>query len=178
MTQCRADRTAHAGSEPADQVEWNCGGHGDHHSTPQLDRDRGRNHHPVNNPGSQLADLLKFVQGPDFPTAGIIHGKAGILQPRMAVAAFMMRAKAAIETSIKTGRGHHCYRDSYQVNKSRLIERIAELVNNKDIEAISDIRDESDRDGMRIVVELKRAPSRRLCSTSFISTHKCRKASA
>jgi len=111
----------------------------------------------VNNPGSQLADLLKFVQGPDFPTAGIIHGKAGIFAAyKDGRGRFMMRAKAAIETFNKDRQAIIVTEIPYQVNKSRLIERIAELVNNKDIEDISDIRDESDRDGMRIVVELKR----------------------
>jgi len=111
----------------------------------------------VNNPGSQLADLLKFVQGPDFPTAGIIHGKAGIFAAyKDGRGRFMMRSKAAIETFNKDRQAIIVTEIPYQVNKSRLIERIAELVNNKDIEDISDIRDESDRDGMRIVVELKR----------------------
>jgi DNA gyrase subunit A len=111
----------------------------------------------VNTPTSQLADLLKFVQGPDFPTAGIIHGKAGIFAAyKDGRGRFMMRAKAAIETFNKDRQAIIVTEIPYQVNKSRLIERIAELVNNKDIEDISDIRDESDRDGMRIVVELKR----------------------
>src|SRR5256884_5774043 len=111
----------------------------------------------VNNPGSQLADLLKFVQGPDFPTAGIIHGKSGIFAAyKDGRGRFMMRAKASIETFNKDRQAIIVTEIPYQVNKSRLIERIAELVNNKDIEDISDIRDESDRDGMRIVVELKR----------------------
>src|SRR5256884_6338520 len=111
----------------------------------------------VNNPGSQLADLLKFVQGPDFPTAGIIHGKAGMFAAYKAGRGrFMMLAKAAIATFNKDRQAIIVTEIPYQVNKSRLIERIAELVNNKDIEDISDIRDESDRDGMRIVVELKR----------------------
>src|SRR5256714_3476925 len=111
----------------------------------------------VNNPGFQLADLLKFVQGPDFPTAGIIHGKAGIFAAyKDGRGRFMMRAKAAIETFNKDRQAIIVTEIPYQVNKSRLIERIAELVNNKDIEDISDIRDEADRDGMRIVIDLKR----------------------
>src|SRR3989442_5793773 len=111
----------------------------------------------VNNPTAQLAELLKFVQGPDFPTAGIIHGKAGIFEAyRNGRGRFMMRAKAAIETFSKDRHAIIVTEISYQENKPRLIERIAELVNNKNIEDISDIRDESDRDGMRIVVELKR----------------------
>src|SRR5881275_1077949 len=111
----------------------------------------------VNNPNAQLADLLKFVQGPDFPTAGIIHGKAGIFAAyKDGRGRFTMRAKAAIETFNKDRQAIIVTEIPYQVNKSRLIERIAELVNNKVIDDISDIRDESDRDGMRIVIELKR----------------------
>src|SRR2546421_2448778 len=111
----------------------------------------------VNNPGSQLADLLKFVQGPDFPTAGIINGRAGIFEAyRTGRGRFTMRAKAAIETFSKDRQAIIVTEIPYQVNKARLIERMAELVNNKTIEDISDIRDESDRDGMRILIELKR----------------------
>ncbi len=111
----------------------------------------------VNNPSSQLADLLKFVQGPDFPTAGIIHGKKGIYDAYVnGRGRFMMRAKAAIENINKDKQAIIVTEIPYQVNKARLIDRIADLVNNKDIEDISDIRDESDRDGMRIVLELKR----------------------
>ncbi len=111
----------------------------------------------VNNPNAQLAEILKFVQGPDFPTAGIIHGRAGIFEAyRTGRGRFMMRAKAAIENVTKDRQAIIVTEIPYQVNKARLVERIAQLVNDKDIEDISDIRDESDRDGMRIVVELKR----------------------
>ncbi len=111
----------------------------------------------VNNPNAQLAEVLKFVQGPDFPTAGIINGRAGIFEAyRTGRGRFMMRAKAAIETFNKDRQAIIVTEIPYQVNKARLVERIAQLVNDKDIEDISDIRDESDRDGMRIVVELKR----------------------
>src|ERR1700758_513655 len=111
----------------------------------------------VNNPAAQLADLLKFVQGPDFPTYGIIHGKAGIYEAyKNGRGRFMMRAKAGIETFNKDRQAIVITEIPYQVNKSRLIERIAQLVNDKIIDDVSDIRDESDRDGMRIVVELKR----------------------
>ena len=97
------------------------------------------------------------MQGPDFPTAGIIHGKSGILEAyKTGRGRFMMRAKAAIETFSKDREAIIVTEIPYQVNKARLIERIAELINNKDIEDISDVRDESDRDGMRIVMELKR----------------------
>jgi DNA gyrase subunit A len=111
----------------------------------------------VNNPGAQLAEILKFVQGPDFPTAGMIHGRAGIFEAyRTGRGRFMMRAKAAIETFSKDREAIIVTEIPYQVNKANLIKRIAALVNDKEIEDISDVRDESDRDGMRIVVELKR----------------------
>ncbi len=111
----------------------------------------------VNNPATQLAEILQIVKGPDFPTAGIIHGKSGILEAyKHGRGRFMMRAKAAIETFNKDRQAIVVTEIPYQVNKARLIERMAQLVNDKIIDDISDIRDESDRDGMRIVVELKR----------------------
>jgi DNA gyrase subunit A len=111
----------------------------------------------INNPNAQLAEILKFVQGPDFPTAGIIHGRAGIFEAyRTGRGRFMMRAKAAIENLNKDRQAIIVTEIPYQVNKSVLIKRIAALVNDKEIEDISDVRDESDRDGMRIVIELKR----------------------
>ncbi len=111
----------------------------------------------VNNPNAQLAEILKFVQGPDFPTAGIIHGRAGVFEAyRTGRGRFTMRAKAAIENISKDRQAIIVTEIPYQVNKSVLIKRIAQLVNDKEIEDISDVRDESDRDGMRIVVELKR----------------------
>jgi DNA gyrase subunit A len=111
----------------------------------------------VNNPQATLPEILKFVQGPDFPTAGIIHGKSGILEAyRTGRGRFMMRAKAAIENITKERQAIVITEIPYQVNKARLIERIAELVNNKIIDDVADVNDFSDRDGMRIVVELKR----------------------
>ena len=111
----------------------------------------------VNNPHATLADLLKHVQGPDFPTAGFIYGRSGITEAyRTGRGRFMMRAKAAIEHLTKDKDAIIVTEIPYQVNKAKLIERIAELVNNKVIDDISDVRDESDRDGMRIVIELKR----------------------
>jgi DNA gyrase subunit A len=111
----------------------------------------------VNSPATTLPEILKIVKGPDFPTAGIIHGKAGILDAyKHGRGRFMMRAKAAIETFSKDREAIIVTEIPYQVNKRYLIERMAELVNNKTIEDISDIRDESDRDGMRMVIELKR----------------------
>ena len=111
----------------------------------------------VNNPNAQLAEILKFVQGPDFPTAGIIHGRAGIFDAyKTGRGRFMMRANAAIENLTKDRQAIIVTEIPYQVNKATLIKRIAALVNDKEIEDISDVRDESDRDGMRIVIELKR----------------------
>jgi DNA gyrase subunit A len=111
----------------------------------------------INNPNAQLAEILKFVQGPDFPTAGIIHGRSGIFEAyRTGRGRFMMRASAAIENLTKDRQAIIVTEIPYQVNKANLIKRIAALVNDKEIEDISDVRDESDRDGMRIVVELKR----------------------
>jgi len=111
----------------------------------------------VNNPAAQLPEILKIVKGPDFPTAGIIHGKAGIYEAyRTGRGRFTMRARAGIETFGKDREAIIVTEIPYQVNKAKLIERIASLVNDKVIDDISDIRDESDRDGMRIVIELKR----------------------
>ena len=102
--------------------------------------------------------LLELVPGPDFPTGGFIVGRRGIHQAYLTGrGAVLMRAKAEIEISKKGDRSAIVVTEiPYQVNKARLIERIAELVREKTIEGISDIRDESDRDGMRIVVDLKR----------------------
>src|SRR5205823_4226605 len=112
----------------------------------------------VNNPNAQLAEILKFVQGPDFPTAGIIHGRAGIFEAyRTGRGRFMMRASAKIENLTKDRQAIIVTEIPYQVNKAVLIKRIAQLVNDKDIEDISDVRDESGREEpVRIVIELKR----------------------
>jgi len=111
----------------------------------------------VNNPSATLPEILKFVQGPDFPTYGIIHGRAGILEAyKTGRGRFMMRAKASIENLTKDKQAIIVTEIPFQVNKARLVERIADLVNNKVVDDIADIRDESDRDGMRVVIELKR----------------------
>ena len=108
----------------------------------------------------KLEKLLTLIPGPDFPTGGYIVGSAGIRQAyRTGRGAVVMRARTEIETSKKGDRERTSIVVSeipYQVNKARLIERIADLVRNKIIEGISDIRDESDRDGLRVVIELKR----------------------
>src|SRR5438067_2117474 len=111
----------------------------------------------VNNPATTLPEILKIVKGPDFPTAGIIHGKSGILDAyKNGRGRFTMRARAAIEKFSKDRDAIIVTEIPYQVNKRYLIERMAQLVNDKTVDDISDIRDESDRDGMRIVIELKR----------------------
>jgi len=111
----------------------------------------------VHNPQTPLIEILKLVKGPDFPTGAFIHGRAGIAEAyKTGRGRFVMRAKAAIENITKERQAIIVTEIPYQVNKRYLIERIAELVNNKTLDDVSDIRDESDRDGMRIVVELKR----------------------
>lgn len=111
----------------------------------------------VNNPKAGLLEVLRHVQGPDFPTGGFIFGKSGIAQAyTTGRGRFLMRAKVATEQLTKEKQAIIVSEIPYQVNKSKLIERIAELVNEKTIDEIADVRDESDRDGMRIVIELKR----------------------
>jgi len=112
---------------------------------------------PAHNREAALAIVLKHVQGPDFPTGGFLYGKSGIPQAyRTGRGRFMMRAKVATENLTKEKLAIIVTEIPYQVNKSKLIERIAELVTDKIVDDISDVRDESDRDGMRIVIELKR----------------------
>ena len=111
----------------------------------------------IDNPEATLDDLMEHIQGPDFPTRGIIVGKAGI---RAAYATGRGRIKVRARTEIEEF-GQNRQRIivtelPYQVNKARLIETIADHVKNKNIEGIADLRDESDRDGLRIVIELKR----------------------
>jgi len=105
-----------------------------------------------------IDELMEIVPGPDFPTAAIINGRAGIIQGyRTGRGRVVMRARTEIETDENTNRQAIIVHElPYQVNKARLVERIAELVREKKIEGISGLRDESDRQGMRIVIELKR----------------------
>jgi len=111
----------------------------------------------VNKPSTTLEEVMTVVQGPDFPTGAFIYGRKGIIDAyRHGRGRFIMRAKAAIEHLTKEKDAIIVTEIPYQVNKARLIERIADLVNEKTIDDISDIRDESDRDGMRIVIEMKR----------------------
>ncbi len=111
----------------------------------------------VNNPQAGLLEVLRHIQGPDFPTGGFIFGKSGIPQAYTnGRGRFLMRARTEIEQITREKTAIIVTEIPYQVNKSKLIERIAELVNEKIVDEISDVRDESDRDGMRIVIELKR----------------------
>jgi len=111
----------------------------------------------IDNPDITVEQLMKYIKGPDFPTGGIILGKEGIREAYFTgKGRIKTRAKAEIE-EMENGRSRIVVTEiPYQVNKAKLIERIAELVRNKSIEGISDIRDESDKSGMRIVIELKK----------------------
>ena len=106
----------------------------------------------------KLKGLIERIPGPDFPTGGLIVGRSGIREAYLTGrGGVQMRAKAEIEPMKKGDRSQVVITEiPYQVNKARLLERIADLVRDKTIEGISDIRDESDRDGMRVVIELKR----------------------
>ena len=112
----------------------------------------------IENPAIDVPELMQHVPGPDFPTAGIINGSQGIYSAyRTGRGRVHMRARADIETIDKRGKEAIIVTElPYQVNKARLIEKIADLVREKRIEGISELRDESDKDGMRIVIELRR----------------------
>jgi DNA gyrase subunit A len=114
--------------------------------------------HFIRNPKASLEDIMKFIPGPDFPTGGYIFGLHGIKDAyRTGRGIIYLRAKAMIERGGKNERDRIVVTEiPYQVNKSRLLEHIANLVNSKKIEGIADIRDESDREGMRAVIEVKR----------------------
>ena len=109
-------------------------------------------------PDVQIAELLQVLRGPDFPTGGIIFGIGGIVEAcQTGRGSITVRARAAVEEKEKGGRSQIVVTElPYMVNKATLVESIAELVRDKKLEGISDIRDESDRDGMRVVIELKR----------------------
>ena len=112
----------------------------------------------LDNSNISIDELLKFIPGPDFPTAGIIHGNSGIKEGyRTGRGRVVMRARTHFEETEK-GKREAIIVDElpYQVNKKNLLEKIAELVNDKKLEGISDLRDESDKSGMRVVIELKR----------------------
>lgn len=113
----------------------------------------------IDNPDISIDELMAFIPGPDFPTAGIINGRAGIVEAyRTGRGRIYMRARTFIEDIDKVGGRQQIVISElpYQLNKARLIEKIAELVKEKKLEGISELRDESDKDGMRVVIELRR----------------------
>ncbi|MBD3619996.1 MAG: DNA gyrase subunit A [Chromatiales bacterium] len=112
----------------------------------------------IDDPTIDIAGLMEHLPGPDMPTAGIINGARGIHEAyRTGRGRIYLRARAHVETDEKTGRESIVVTElPYQVNKARLLEKIAELVKEKKLEGISELRDESDKDGMRMVIELKR----------------------
>ncbi|ANZ22410.1 DNA gyrase subunit A [Buchnera aphidicola (Diuraphis noxia)] len=112
----------------------------------------------INNNDITLSELIKYIPGPDFPTAGIINGKLGIEEAyRTGKGKIYIRAKNIIEQNKKSKKESIIFNEiPYQVNKARLIEKIAELVKDKRIDGITALRDESDKDGMRIVIEIKK----------------------
>ncbi|MDU9777330.1 DNA topoisomerase (ATP-hydrolyzing) subunit A [Helicobacter pylori] len=112
--------------------------------------------HVLENPNAALDEILEFVKGPDFPTGGIIYGKAGIIEAyKMGRGRVKMRAKVHVE---KTKNKEIIVLDEmpFQTNKAKLVEQISDLAREKQIEGISEVRDESDREGIRVVIELKR----------------------
>ena len=112
----------------------------------------------IENPELDVDGLMEYIPGPDFPTGAYINGRAGIIQAyRTGRGRIYMRARHHVEEDSKTGRETIVFTEiPYMVNKARLIEKIAELVKDKKIEGISELRDESDKDGLRIAVDLKR----------------------
>ena len=113
------------------------------------------------NPEITIDELMEFVLGPDFPTAAIINGRAGIVEAyRTGRGRIYVRARAEVQQDDKSNRDTIIISElPYQLNKARLIERIAELVKEKKIEGITELRDESDKDGLRVVIELRRGES-------------------
>ena len=112
----------------------------------------------LENPELEVDDLIRYIPGPDFPTAAIITGRAGIIQAyRTGRGRIYVRAKAEVITDESKGKDTIIIHEiPYQLNKARLLERIAELVKEKKIEGITELRDESDKDGLRVVIELRR----------------------
>ena len=114
----------------------------------------------IDNPQIDVDGLMEYIPGPDFPTAGIVNGTAGIVAGyRTGRGRVRMRARAEIEVAANGRESIIVTEIPYQVNKARLIEKIAELVKEKKIEGISELRDESDKDGMRIYIEMKKGES-------------------
>ena len=112
----------------------------------------------LDNPDAEINDLMEHIQGPDFPTGAVINGRAGIIKAyKEGRGKIYVRAKAQVLTDEASGKETIIVSEiPYQLNKSKLIEKIAELVKDKKIEGISELRDESDKDGLRIVIELRK----------------------
>ena len=125
----------------------------------------------LDNPELTVDDLMEYVKGPDFPTAAIINGRAGIVQAyRTGRGRVLMRARYHIETTERSGRETVVFTEiPYQLNKAKLVERIAELVKEKKIEGIAELRDESDKDGIRIVLELKKGENAEVLANNLYS---------
>ena len=125
----------------------------------------------IDDPEATISDLMEHLPAPDFPTGGIINGTSGVHAAyHGGRGRVRMRARAEIEVDARTGRESIIVSEiPYQVNKARLIEKIAELVKEKKLEGISELRDESDKDGMRIYIEIKRGEDRK--STRLNSSH-------
>ncbi len=129
--------------------------------------------HLIDHPACVIDDLIKIVPGPDFPTSGLVYGTAGLRAAyHRGRGQIKVRARVEIETNPKGDREHIIVRElPFQVNKARLVEKIAQLVRDKRLEGISDLRDESDRDGIRVVMELKKsANSQVILNTLYKNT--------
>jgi DNA gyrase subunit A len=127
--------------------------------------------HLIDHPDATVKDLMKFIHGPDFPTGGYILGRQGIVDAYMTGrGSVRLQAKAGIETDKKDREKIIISELPYQVNKAQLIERIAELVRDKKMEGITDLRDESDRDGMRIVMEVGRSANAQVVLNNLFSS--------
>ena len=134
----------------------------------------------IDNPALSIDDLINIIPGPDFPTGGIILGRQGIRSAyHLGRGSIMMRGKVTIDTIRKDREAIIVTEIPYQVNKATMVERIAELVREKKIEGISDLRDESDRDGFRVVDRTQaRRDGGRGAEPALQLSHRCRPASA
>ena len=127
----------------------------------------------INDPDLKIDELIKTIPGPDFPTAGIISGKQGVVRAyKQGHGIIYVKAVSEIVQTKNDREEIHITELPYQVNKARLIENIADLVRDKKIEGITDIRDESSREGMRIIIILKRNETQQFFSINFINTLK------
>ena len=136
--------------------------------------------HLIDNPDATITELRRYIKGPDFPTAGFIYGRAGIKDyQETGRGRIVMRARAVIEEKESSNKSQIVVTEiPYQVNSAKLVEDIADLVRDKKLEGISDLRNESDRDGMRIVIELKRDAIPRVVLNQLYKHTRCRRRSA